>query len=243
MKIFLPPELIAAKIGISLPPDKSRHLATVMRTEKGDNISLIDGRGKTYLASITDINRKNVIVDIIGETPSQPESSINLILCQGILKGEKMDLIIQKATELGVSEIMPVISERCQVRQTRKTGRWRKIAEEAAEQCGRAIVPHIHDALGWDSFLGGLKTGGIIFWEGGGVRIDCALGMLKSTRAGINICIGPEGGFSLSEVESAESAGLVRTTLGDTILRADTAAIAGVALVRYAAEKGLNDAV
>jgi 16S rRNA (uracil1498-N3)-methyltransferase len=243
MKIFLPPELIAAKTGISLPPDKSRHLATVMRAEKGDNITLIDGCGKTYLAVISGINRKNIVVDIIRETASQPESAIKLILCQGIVKGEKMDLIIQKATELGVSEIMPVISERCQVRQTRKTGRWRKIAEEAAEQCGRAIVPVIHDALSWDSFLGGLKTGGIIFWEGGGVRIDCALGKLKSTRSAINICIGPEGGFSLSEVESAESAGLVRTTLGDTILRADTAAIAGVALVRYEAEKGLNDAM
>jgi 16S rRNA (uracil1498-N3)-methyltransferase len=243
MKIFLSPELLAAKIGISLPPDKSRHLATVMRAEKGDNISLIDGCGKTYRAVISDINRKNVIVDVLEETPSQPESAAKLILCQGILKGEKMDFIIQKATELGVSEIMPIISERCQVRQTRKSARWRKIAEEASEQCGRSVVPVVHEEISFDIFLKRLKTGGIIFWECGGLRIDRALGRLKSSDVSIHICVGPEGGFPLSEVEAGEAAGLVRTTLGDTILKAETAAIAGVALVRYEAEKGLNDAM
>jgi 16S rRNA (uracil1498-N3)-methyltransferase len=237
MRIFLPPELIAAKNGISLPQDKAHHLVSVIRAKTGDEVTIIDGKGKTYLAAISDIKKKAVFVNIIREIKSQPESSIRLMLCQGILKGEKMDLVIQKATELGVSEIVPLISERCQVRHTRKTDRWRKIAEEAAEQCGRAVIPAVCEPVKYADFIGRLPDGGLIFWEGGGIRPDIALSRLRSSGKCIRMCVGPEGGFSLPEVEAAEEAGFIRTTLGNSILRAETASIAGAALIRFLAEK------
>jgi 16S rRNA (uracil1498-N3)-methyltransferase len=245
MRIFLPPELIEKRSDIILPADKARHLVAVMRCGKGDEITLIDGKGRSYLAAITDIRKDNVSVSVIREIRSDAESGVTLTLFQGILKGEKMDMVIQKATELGASRIVPLVSERCLVRETRKTGRWRKIAEEAAEQCGRTVIPVISDYSAYADFIRDAARarppGGLFFWEEGGVPVDTALGRLEPPRDRVSVCIGPEGGFTRAEVEAAESAGFITTTLGRSILRAETASIAAIALVRFLAEKGLND--
>ena len=257
MRIYISPESITQKIGIAVPPDKSRHLLTVMRCKPGDELTVIDGRGKSYSARISDIRKKTVMIDILYETIQDVESPVPIILCQGILKGDKMDLVIQKATELGISQLIPAISERCQVKETRKTQRWRKLAEEAAEQCGRAVVPDVHEP---QPFAGILQMPAIehavarlFFWEGGGLPLDEAMekaGFSSGISAGttditadvttegpVVIFIGPEGGFAFSEIEVAESRGFVRATLGKRILRAETAAIAAVTLVQFLAEK------
>jgi 16S rRNA (uracil1498-N3)-methyltransferase len=245
MRIFLPPELIEKRSGIILPADKARHLVAVMRCGKGDEITIIDGKGRSYLAAITDIRNTNVSVSVLREIRSDAEPRVTLTLFQGILKGEKMDMVIQKATELGASRIVPLVSERCLVRETRKAGRWRKIAAEAAEQCGRAVIPVISDHVTYTDFIRDAARarppGGLIFWEEGGIPVDSALNRLEPPRDRVSICIGPEGGFTRAEVEAAESAGFIATTLGRSILRAETASIAGIVLVRFLAEKGLND--
>ena len=253
MRIYISPESITKKIGIVVPPDKSRHLMTVMRCKHGDELTVIDGRGKAYLARISDIQKKTVIIDILSETIQDAESTVPIILCQGILKGDKMDLVIQKATELGISEIIPAISERCQVKETRKTQRWRKLAEEAAEQCGRAVIPDVREP---QPFAGIFEMPAIehaaarlIFWEGGGLSLDEAMEKTAfspgisagttdvTTKGAVVIFIGPEGGFASSEIEAVESRGIIRATLGKRILRAETAAIAAVTLVQFLAEK------
>lgn len=215
-----------------------------MRCKTGDEVTVIDGNGRSYLARISGIQKKDVSIDIVREVYLDTESPGNLILCQGILKGEKMDIVVQKATELGVKEIIPLVSERCQVKETRKTNRWRKIAGEAAEQCGRAVIPAIHEPRAFTDFFGTYLVTrafgglwGLIFWEGGGTPLNEAVGKIELTEGHLFLCVGPEGGFSLQEIEMAESRGFIRTTLGRRILRAETAAVAAVALVQFLAEK------
>jgi len=241
MRIYLSPESIAKKTGIILPPDKARHVVSVIRCKKDDEITVFDGRGRSYLAKLSGIQKKRVSVDIIQELIVDTESSARLVLCQGILRGEKMDLIIQKTTELGIKRLVPLISGRCQVKETRKTPRWRKIAEEAVEQCGRSVVPLISEPQAFADFIENFVSAGspqgIIFWEKGGLSPDEALEKIGSTEAPLFLCIGPEGGFMQSEVEMAESHGFIRATLGRWILRAETAAVVAVALTQFLTEK------
>jgi 16S rRNA (uracil1498-N3)-methyltransferase len=239
LRIFVPSEDIAKKEGIKLNADKSHYLISVLRCKKGNIITIIDGRGNAYEAAIADISKDNVFINVINEIQLDTESSLNLILCQGILKGEKMDLVIQKTTELGVKEIIPFITDRCIVKETRKVKRWQKIAEEAAEQCGRTVVPTVHEPIQFNEFLEGQGIEGFIFWEEGGISLKEAVLKISPlpihpfTDSPIHLFVGPEGGFTDEEVRLSEEHGLIRTTLGKRTLRAETAAIVSVALVQF----------
>lgn len=239
MRIFVPPEDIEKKQGIKLNDDKSHYLTSVLRCKKGDAISVIDGKGKAYEATIAEISKEKVFIDIINEIQLDTESFLNLILCQGILKGEKMDLVIQKATELGVKKIIPLITGRCIVKETRKVKRWQKIAEEAAEQCGRTVVPTIHEPIQFNEFLDGQWIEGFIFWEEGGMSLKEAVLKISPSPihpfadSSVHLFVGPEGGFTSEEIKLSEEHGLIRTTLGKRVLRAETAAIASMALVQF----------
>ncbi|HEX8948706.1 MAG TPA: 16S rRNA (uracil(1498)-N(3))-methyltransferase [Dissulfurispiraceae bacterium] len=238
MTIFIPPQDISRRKGIRLSADKSRYLITVLRAKKGDAIAVIDGRGRAYNARIAEIEKKDVYVDIVREVPADLESPARLVLCQGILKGEKMDLVIQKATELGVKGITPLVTDRCLVRETRKTKRWAKIAEEAAEQCGRALIPEIHEPAtlhAWLESRGSSPIRGLVFWEEGGLPLSEAIRKIGSVPADspFHLLVGPEGGLASEEVERAVAHGFIRATLGKRILRAETAAIVSVALVQF----------
>lgn len=243
MTIFVPPKDIEKRKDIRLSDEKSHYLLSVVRCNIGDKISVIDGKGKTYEAEVSGISKKSVFINILREIQLDRESRLNLILCQGILKGEKMDIVIQKAAELGVKEIIPLITERCLVKETRKVKRWQKIAEESAEQCGRAVIPLIHEPLNLKTLhiaYNEKKINGFIFWEEGGRSLREAFTKLApfnlfSTL--VFIIIGPEGGFTEEEVNLAEKYGLIRTTLGKRILRAETAAIVSIALVQFLADE------
>ncbi|MCL4457497.1 MAG: 16S rRNA (uracil(1498)-N(3))-methyltransferase [Nitrospirae bacterium] len=248
MRIFVPPEDIVKKERVRLSADKAKYLISVLRSKKGDKIDVIDGRGKAYNAYIAEISKKHAVINILQETHADIESAINLILCQGILKGEKMDLVIQKATELGVNAIVPVITERCVVKETRKVKRWQKITEEAAEQCGRTVIPKVHEPVELGSLFmnHGSQMNGFIFWEEGGISLKEAVGKvitspsLHNSNTPIFIVVGPEGGFTAEEVKLAERSGLIMTTLGRRILRAETAAIVSAALVQFLMESAFS---
>jgi 16S rRNA (uracil1498-N3)-methyltransferase len=245
LRISVPPEDIAKKEGIKLNADKSHYLISVLRCKKGDVITIIDGKGKAYEAEVAEIAKKHVFINILREMALDTESALNLILCQGMLKGEKMDLVIQKATELGVREIIPIITERCLVKETRKVKRWQKIAEEAAEQCGRTVIPTVHEPVEFGSLFtvhSSQQMKGLIFWEEGGISLKEAVLKISPspihpfTDSPIHLFVGPEGGFTAEEVKLSEEHGLIRTTLGKRVLRAETAAIVSVALVQFLLE-------
>lgn len=241
MTIFIPPENIQKETPISLSSDKSHYLTSVLRSRAGDVVTVIDGRGKAYSAEIITVSDKKAFVKIVSEIALDTESPLDLVLCQGILKGEKMDMVIQKTTELGIKEIIPVITERGLVRQTRKTDRWRKIAEEAAEQCGRAVIPVVHEPMEYAKVLSSLPVNpGFIFWEQGGMplsEVPFESNPQSLIPNPLFLFIGPEGGFTSEEVAQAEGKRLVKTTLGRRILRAETAAIAAVTLVQFLFDK------
>jgi 16S rRNA (uracil1498-N3)-methyltransferase len=235
MTIFIPPEIITQRRHIKVPLEKSRYLLSVLRCKKDGAVTVIDGRGGAYEARIASIVKKDVFIDITEELSLNAELPVPLILCQGMLKGEKMDLVIQKATELGVSEIVPLVTERSIVKETRKLKRWNTIAEEAAEQCGRSVIPAIRDPEELNDILAGKKLNGLLFRERGGMGLSEAIGAIDCGQA-VHIFIGPEGGFTSNEVRKAEDNGLVGTTVGKRILRAETAAIVATALVQFLIE-------
>lgn len=146
MRIILQKEEIKGE-RVAITGEKARYLLSVLRCNVGDELQILDGEGNFYKSRIADIGNKKVIAGMLERFPCDTESPLNLILVQGILKGEKMDLVIQKATELGVKEIIPVITARSQIRQTRKSARWGKIAEEASRQSGRTKIPMLHEAI------------------------------------------------------------------------------------------------
>jgi 16S rRNA (uracil1498-N3)-methyltransferase len=224
------------QIGIvTLRDEKARYLSTVLRCRRGDPLTVKDNRGSTFAAKIVGIAGKEVAIEILERQELHTESPLRITLLQGILKGEKMDFVIQKTAELGVREILPVATERSQVRETRKLARWRKIAEEAARQSGRDTIPLIHEPTGFSSLFDGTMPhpgNGIVFWEKGGEDLRTALNAFRGTRR-ISLFTGPEGGFSEEEIRRASERGLVAATLGKRILRAETAAVAAVSIVQF----------
>lgn len=236
MRIILPKEEITGK-KITISGEKAKYLIAVLRCSAGDELQILDGEGNIYKSRISDTDNKKVIVDVIEKSCCNSESPLNLILIQSILKGEKMDFVIQKATELGVNEIIPVVAERSQVRQTRKVSRWKKIAEEASKQSGRAFVPVIHELKNITDIFNSNKLNGIIFYEGGGISLSEAIRLIKSGSNILSqpfyICIGPEGGFTEQEVKSAINNGFITVFLGKRVLRAETAALSAVTLVQF----------
>ncbi len=218
---------------ISITNEKAHYITSVLRCKKGDELTIFDGKGDCFRTTILKIDRRETITEVIERIPSNAESSINIVLVQGLLKGQKMDLVIQKTTELGVKEIMPVITERSQLRETRKITRWRKIAEEASRQSGRSVIPVVHEPFDFKKVLGGIKGGGFIFYEEGGKEISDAVSSLIPHPSSIFVFIGPEGGFTKEEITLAQEKGLLVISLGNRILRAETAAISAVTLVQF----------
>lgn len=225
---------------ISITGEKARYLTSVLRCEKGDEITVLDGKGNCFKTKILRSDKREVIAAVLEKFTCNTESNINIYLAQGLLKGQKMDMVIQKVTELGVKEILPIITERSQPRETRKIARWRNIAEEASRQSGRSITPHVHEPMKFHDIFSLLPSPqtlkGLLFYEEGGMKISEAIhDFSKGGQRGITvfIAIGPEGGFSRTEVSFAEENGFVTTSLGKRILRAETAAISAVALVQY----------
>ena len=204
----------------------------------GETLTLCDGHGTDYLCEIKRLEGETVYCVVLAEEPCKTEPSLSVTLIQSLPKADKMELVIQKAVELGVAEVIPMLSARCVSRPDpaalkKKTERWQKIALEAAKQSGRGIIPQVKLALDYRSAIeNAARLGEILFfYEGGGENL---LRLVKPAWKKVSIVIGPEGGFEDGEVEFAKAAGAKIATLGPRILRTETAPLAALAAVMLA---------
>ena len=222
---------------VSVAGDEAAHVSKVLRFEVGDQLELFNREGMVALCEITEISKQQFSAEVKDVYKSESEPEVKITLYQGIAKEAKMDYIIQKATELGISEIVPVETEFTVVKikdSAKKIERWQKIALDAAKQCKRASVPEIAEPVKFDKALALLKENEIFFApyeaaEQGSLK-DLALG--KSPKSAGYI-IGPEGGFSQKEANAFLSEAIPIVTLGKRILRTETAATATLAILGF----------
>jgi len=226
------------KIFLSL--EESRHISKVLRLKIGEMIELFDYSGTIYSASIVDISQR-VAVEIVSERTLSIEGSGKIIVCQSIIKNKKMELLLQKCTELGVSELFPFVSSRCQgnvVQQYSGKGeRWRKIIEESCKQCLRPLPMLLRDIHTFTETLQYYKedekTIKLLLWEKEkGKNLTFYRDQLPGDKR-VLLLFGPEGGFTEEEIFSARECGWQTVGLGDNILRAETAVIAAVSIVQH----------
>ncbi len=227
---------------VCLEGEAVHHLTRVLRADVGDKIELCDEHGVCRLAEITAITRHEVQC-ILGELLPNNESEVLVDLAFGLLKGEKTDFILQKATELGVHALLPFISSRTVVRPSKQSDkrqqRWQKIAAAAAAQAKRSYIPKVGSPSYWPELIQQFTAYDqvILFWEMAAKQsLKDLLSRLK-TKSRILLITGPEGGLEKAEVETAAAAGAQIATLGPRILRAETAALTAVALTMYEADE------
>lgn len=216
-----------------------RHIRKVLRLRVGDQVLLFDGEGGEYRAAITTFGPQEICLALAAEpAPRAIESPLSILLGLALLKSSKFDWLIQKATELGVSEVVPFHSLHVVPRWAESAGhsrhdRWQKIAGEAAKQCGRATVPRIHPACSFAASLkmGKEQTAKIFLWE----KEETARlkDVLPDPVSEVYVLVGPEGGFSNAEARQAAEAGFRPLRLGPRILRAETAGLVIVGLLQY----------
>jgi len=217
---------------IFITGEESRYIRNVLRMGAGDEFTVFDSTGAHFKAEIKRVGKTSVVAELMEALPPAEEPAHKLVLLQGILKGRKMDYVIQKATELGVAEIVPVATSRSQVRETRKHDRWQKIALEASRQSWRTTVPEVAEPATFKDYLeGASQLRGCIFWEEGGASLKKM--KFEASEEPFVIAIGPEGGFTAQEVEIARAKGLEVGSLGNRILRAETAAVSAVTIVQF----------
>lgn len=224
------------------------HIRKVLRMKEGDELTVSDGDGTDYFCRIRSISEEVVVCDIVDSWTSYVELPVKLHLFQGLPKADKMELIIQKAVELGAYEIVPVAMSRSIVKLDekkagKKTARWQGISESGAKQSGRAIIPEVKSPMSYKSALEYAKTLDAIivpYEKADGIEVSrelisklCSDENIKS----IGIFIGPEGGFAEKEIEQALEAGATPITLGRRILRTETAGLAVLSILMYQLER------
>lgn len=222
---------------IIIDGETAHHLLHVLRANTGDTIILCDGAATDYHGNIVAIKSKppSITIKIEDTHPSSTESPTKVSLYQGFPKGDKMDLIIQKCVELGIHEIIPVITSRSVVRDSAKKGeRYQRIAESAAGQSMRGIVPKVHTALSFKDAAKQVTKTTLVAYEDEKNRNLKSI--LTKQPAAIDIWIGPEGGFSKEEISTLTAKGAKTFTLGPRILRTETAAIASLAQIMFIVE-------
>jgi 16S rRNA (uracil1498-N3)-methyltransferase len=234
-RIFVPPEKLQGARA-TLDVAAHRHLIKVLRLAPGAALQVFDGKGTEIEARIEAVGKASVDI-ALGEQRHIPAPACAITLLVSPPRGERMDLIVQKTTELGVGRIVPVVGERGMVKPSpHQRRRWQTIAEEAARQSGRADVPEIGDGMALASGLAQAAAAGgsrFLLWEAEhGPSLACAL---ASRPRAVVLLVGPEGGFAAGEVALARAAGFVSAGLGPRILRSETAAIVAVALAQASA--------
>ena len=228
-RLFIPPEQLAVGPRSRLTAAQSRYLTAVLRLRPGDALEVFDGQGGRYPARLETGETLHVSERLVQDT-----RALDLVLAQGLAKGEKMDFIVQKATELGVSRIVPLVSERSVVKLSAERGasrveRFRRIAQESARQCGRADVPVVDEPQELERALQDLDRLCLLLDPAEELRLSAAARGVQR----VLVAIGPEGGFSPQELELAQRLGAVPVGLGPLVLRTETAGLAALAVLQH----------
>ena len=226
---------IAAPLSLgqhALPEEQAHYIGRVLRHAVGDPVQLFDGSGLEYRGQLIEVGKKSVRVELTEQLTGQPDSTLRVHLGQGLSRGERMDWAIQKATELGVAEITPIVSERCEVRlkddrADKRMAHWQQVAISACEQCGRSSVPVIHPPL---LLVDGLAQ----------VEADLKLVLhpvaeplvSHAKPTSLAFLIGPEGGLNDAEVSQAVAAQFQAARLGPRVLRTETAAVVALSVAQ-----------
>ncbi|WRS26528.1 16S rRNA (uracil(1498)-N(3))-methyltransferase [Oscillospiraceae bacterium MB08-C2-2] len=214
------------------------HITRSLRMRPGEALTLCDGRGMDYHCEILSAEADEVALRVLESCPSKSEPSLRLTLFQALPKGDKMEFIVQKAVELGVCSIVPVLTEFCVSRPDSKKWeakqqRYARVALEAAKQSGRGVIPTVEPLCSFSQALACMKAAGqgILLYE----KAEAALSSVLEPSAGeISLMVGSEGGFSAGEAAQAREAGIRPALLGPRILRCETAPIAALSAVLYA---------
>ena len=220
---------------VSLPEDVANHLVRVMRLREGDGCVLFNGDGHDYSATLVESGKREARVQVVAAQPLDNESRLPITLLQGIARGEKMDLILQKATELGVQAIVPVNAERTEVkldaaRAEKRLAHWRSVVVSACGQSGRARVPSVAPPLGVQEAARAMPGAALkLTLDPQG---EHRLSTLESAPGGVVIAIGPEGGWSPRDRQALAAAGFQGLQLGPRILRTETAGLAAIAALQ-----------
>jgi 16S rRNA (uracil1498-N3)-methyltransferase len=244
---------------VTLAREESAHLTSVLRLRAGAEVYVFDGEGREYVCTVAGgegrrgAAQREVVLDVQGEAePARPESPLELTLAAALLKGEKFDAVVQKATELGAARVVPVLTERGEVRwpgrgdetesaaAVRRVARWERIAVEAAKQSGRALVPQVRAPIHLTTLLSevahdldGVEERRVFFTERGGRGLVETVGEWPASPSRVTVLVGPEGGWEDAEIEQAAQAGWCAVTLAGRVLRAETAAVVAAALLQH----------
>lgn len=232
-RIFTSQPLFSAGI-IELTGPAFHYLTRVLRLSTGSALTLFNGDGKDYLAEITGIESKNVLVRIMGCADAGNESSLKITLVQGVCRGERMDYALQKATELGVFCIQPLISRRVEVRLdksrlVKRLKHWQGVVTSACEQSGRAVVPEVKTPLPLSEWAATADSSPRLVLD---PYTQDKLAELSIADKALSLVIGPEGGFTDEEVQLFKDNGLTPVSLGPRILRTETAGPAAIAVLQ-----------
>ncbi len=242
-KFFTEPGNISGNEG-RITGDDVKHIYKVLRLSEGEKIVLNDCNGTEYLGKISSVSKTEVLVEILEKLEINNESVVEIYLFQGLPKAQKMDLIVQKGTELGVKEFIPVITDRVDVKlkgDFKKLDRLNRIALEAAKQSKRSIIPKVLEPISFDEMLNELKEMDLFlvpyenadnFGMKGVTSILREKDTLNTVKK-IGIMVGPEGGFEETEINKLKNEGAYIITLGSRILRTETAGFVAASLIQY----------
>ncbi|MEW5834149.1 MAG: 16S rRNA (uracil(1498)-N(3))-methyltransferase [Pseudomonadota bacterium] len=227
---------LAVGTTVALPAQAAEHVARVLRMGVGDPLVLFNGDGHDYTAIITEAGKRQVVANVAAAEAMHRESPLRLVLAQGVARGEKMDLIVQKATELGVSAIVPLVTERSEVkldgdRAAKRLAHWQAVVASACEQSGRAVMPAItapQPLAAWLASLDSQDALRLALLPEGTLRSNA----LRPTPAGALLVVGPEGGLGDRDIAALTAHGFAGLQLGPRILRTETAGLAAIAALQ-----------
>lgn len=225
---------LASGQSLTLPEAAFRHLVQVLRLRSGEAVTVFDGRGGEYDATLAAVERRSATLQMGDFHDVERESPLQLTLVQGLSKGDRMDYTLQKAAELGVSAVVPVITERCNVsldreREARKFEHWRGVLISACEQSGRTRVPTLHPLQRYVDWLDSQTAGPRYLLDPMAAR---SLARTPVPDAPLSLVIGPEGGLSAAEIHAGTRAGCIGVRLGPRVLRTETAGVAALSILQ-----------
>ena len=235
-RVYIPPERITGE-QIALQSREARYILAVLRLGPGDEVTVFDGAGNEYRTELTEDDERGMYLAIQEGARPERESPLQITLGQALLKGERMKFVIQKATELGVNRIIPLVTSRTiplveGERESLRRERWQRIAQEAAKQSSKTMVPEIEAVHELADFLAQSAGARVMLWEGEPAPLREVAKKIDA-QAGITLLIGPEGGFAEEEVTAAQAQGFLVAGLGQRVLRAETATLSVLTIIQH----------